>query len=72
MSAEVKGAVGAARLLLGVVGGITTISGLINDSVVTALNTIGVVGLGALVVGGMVYGTPNARSEPGAPRRRCS
>lgn len=64
MTAEVKSAVGAARLLLAAVGTVTTLAGLINSSVVVALNSIGVVGVGALVVGGVFYSGADSAGSP--------
>jgi hypothetical protein len=54
-----EGAAGVAtgfRLLFGLVGAITTVAGLINQSTVVALNTAGVVGLAGLVIGGIAMG----------------
>jgi hypothetical protein len=69
LATSAKSAVGASRLLLGGVGVITTIAGLVNTSTVAALNTAGVIGVGALVIGGGVYlsgndgvNTPEQRS----------
>jgi hypothetical protein len=55
MSSEAARVVGGFRLLLGGFGLISTVSGLISKSTVVALNTVGVVGMGALIIGGIVY-----------------
>lgn len=51
----VSGVVRGFQLLLGAFGVYTTLQAVINESVVVAINTAGVVGLGGLVVGAMVY-----------------
>src|SRR6266700_2358312 len=50
--AGAAGLISGVRLLLGAIGLVSTINGLINDSVVAALNTAGVIGLPALVICG--------------------
>lgn len=51
----VSGVVRGFRLLLAALGAYTTLQAVISESVVVAINTAGVVGLGGLVIGGMVY-----------------
>ncbi len=54
-----------------VVGAVATLSGIVSSSVVAAVNTVGVVGVGALVIGGGVWWEYSDGDQAGRVRATC-